>query len=375
MRYVLITLFLVTSFAISFIVGFAPVAEAQWPGAGKMPPTPVITAPVTKEIITDEVEALGTLKANESVDITSSVTEIVTAVNFEDGQNVEKGTVLVEMDASEERASLSEEESVMAEANRQIARLTPLVARGAASESTLDDWKKKAETAQSRLNAINARIDKRRIIAPFDGLVGLRNISVGALAQPGSVLTTIDDDSVMKLDFSVPSIFLSTLSAGVVIEATAEAYPGEVFKGTISSIDSRIDPITRSIVARALISNETGKLKPGLLMQVCQKSPREAVIVPEEALIPEGSRNSILVTITGDDGSVTAEKRVVELGERQFGKAEILSGISEGEHVITHGTLRVRPGIPLKVQAEETGEEPLPELLKQNSLNQRKTKP
>jgi len=327
--------------------------------------TPVIVSTVQERMISDEVEALGTLKANESVDLTSTVTELVTKVMFDDGQRVKKGDILVEMDAAEEVAELSEQKSFLAEAQRQVDRLEPLVKKGAASASVLDERRREALGAKARIEAIMSRIEKRVVRAPYDGVLGLRNISVGALAQPGTMITTIDDDSVMKLDFSVPEVFLSTLKTGVEIEAVTKAYPDQVFKGKIGSVDSRIDPVTRSIQARALIDNPDGKLKPGLLMQVeLKKNPRATLVVPEEALIPEGSKIFVLVTQKTDEG-VTAKRTEIQVGTRLKGVAEVISGLNEGDQVITHGTLRVRPGSILEITAVEDNDETLYELMGQ----------
>lgn len=345
------------------------IALAQVPGSSSQPPTPVVVAPVERVPFADEVEALGTLKANESVDLASSVTELVTAVLFEDNQRVQKGDVLLEMDAAEELAELEEQQSFLDDSQKQIERLTPLVAKGAASESLLDENKKNAAAAQARLDAIQSRIDQRIIKAPYDGVLGLRNISVGALAQPGSMITTIDDDAIMKLDFSVPEVFLSTLKPDVMITATSGAFPDQDFEGKIASIDSRIDPVTRSIEARALIDNSSRILKPGLLMHVVlQKNPRQALVIPEETLIADGPDNFVLV-VTKDGENRIAERRKVTLGERQFGIVEILDGLQEGEQIIAHGTLRVRPGSNVEIIAVESGDETLKELLQQDKGN------
>ncbi len=162
-------------------------------------PTPVFVSVVERIPFSDEIEALGTLQAKENVALTSTVTELVTQVNFEDGQRVAKGDILVEMDAAEELAILAEERSRMKEAERQVNRLEPLVQRNAASRSALDSQRLELQTAQARMNAIDQRILQRKIVAPFDGVVGLRNISVGALSQPGTLITTIDHDDTMKL--------------------------------------------------------------------------------------------------------------------------------------------------------------------------------
>ena len=278
---------------LSILLSISALTSAQ---QRKAPVTPVIVTSVTLQEFADVVEALGTLNAKESVDLTSPVTEIVTKISFTDNQRVKQGDVLVEMDIAEEQAELAEQKSILAEAKRQVKRLTPLVKEGAASASALDENKRNLEGATARIKAIQARINQRILKAPFDGVLGLRNVSIGALAQPGNIITTIDDDRVMKIDFSVPEIFLATLKPGVVVLAETEAFADKVFRGEIAHVDSRVDPVTRSIRARALGKNEDGLLKPGLLMLVkLQKNPRTALLIPEEALIVNGTNNFVFV--------------------------------------------------------------------------------
>lgn len=325
--------------------------------------TNVIITPVIRTSFVDEVEALGTLYANESVELTASVTELVTAINFEDGERVEKGRVLIEMDAAEEQAQLSEEQSTLEEAHTQLKRVLALASRGVSSESVLDEREREFKTAKARLKAVQSRIDQRNIKAPFDGVVGLRKISVGSLIQPGSIITTIDDDSVMKLDFSVPEVFLSALKPTIKIEAYTKAYPNEIFTGTISSVDSRIDPVTRAIVARALIENPERKLKPGLLMQVTvQKNPRETLVIPEEAIITNGNQHSVLITKQTEEFT-TVEKRIVTIGARRKGDVEILEGLTIDDNVVTHGSLNATPGKAVKIIAIQQDDAPLSELI------------
>lgn len=355
-------IFFAAAFLLTISIALSPQINAQPKGDRK---TPVIVSPAVLQQFSDKVEALGTLKANESTEITSTVTELVTAIHFTDGQRVEEGFVLIEMDAAEEQAELSEQQSILEEALRQVERLEPVVKKGAASESDLDQRQREALAAEARIQAIQSRIDQRIIKAPYDGVVGLRNISLGALAQPATIITTLDDDRSMKLDFSVPEVFLQTLKQGVAISATSRAFPGEVFTGTITSIESRIDPITRAIEARALIDNGDKRLKPGLLMQIeLAKSPRNALVIPEEALIPEGSKNYVLVIKEGAE-KITARRQLVELGARQFGIAEITNGLSAGDQVVSHGTLRVRPEASLEIKGVETYDARLEKLLGQ----------
>ena len=329
-------------------------------------PTGVFVANVERVFFIDEMEALGSLQAAENVNLTSSVTERLTKINFDDNQRVKKGHVLVEMDVSEENAELAEETSRYNEAQSQVERVRALVQRSSASKSTLDERERELNTAKARLAAIQSRISQKRIVAPFDGVVGLRNISVGALAQPGMLITTIDDDRTMKLDFSVPEVFLSSLKLGLTVEAKASAYPNKIFKGTVTSIDSRIDPITRSVMARAILNNDGKLLKAGMLMRVqLNKNPRQTLIIPEESLVTIGDENAVMLVEEGD--KLTVKRQVVELGARRKGSVEILSGLQEGQQVVTHGTLKVRHGSSISIRAVEKNNESLTELLQQQS--------
>lgn len=328
--------------------------------------TPVFVTDIKAQEFVDQIEALGTLQARENVDLTSSVTERITAVHFESGQRVKKGDVLVEMDYAEEAALLDEERSVLAEANRQVARLKPLVKRGATSKSALDAAELEAQTARSRIKAIESKIDERRIVAPFDGQLGLRHVSVGVMAQPGARMTTIDDDGVMKLDFSVPELYLPSIKAGGKITAKARAYPDEVFEGTVQSVDSRVDTVTRAISVRALLNNKDEKLKPGMLMRVqLYKNPRTAILVPEEALVPRGYKNYVF-TVKEVEGKSVVILTLVEVGARSKGQVEVLSGLQEGDMVVTHGTFRIQDGGAVKVTAKDDGTTSLDNMLQQS---------
>lgn len=357
-----------TVLTIVFALGFTLVAghaEAQR-GGGK---TPVIIAEVKKQEVVEQMEALGTLRANESVSLATTVSEIVTAIHFEDGQQVKKGDVLLEMDAAEEKAQLAEEQSNVEEAQKQVDRLAPLAKQGAASKSQLDEWQRELETAKARVAAVQARIDNRRIVAPFDGVVGLRMVSPGALVQPGTDITTLQDNSSMKLDFYVPSLYLPDLYEGMKISARARALNNRVFTGEITAIDNKVDPVTRSVTVRAWIPNEDGMLKAGLLMLVdLQKAPRQAIVIPEESVIPEGRKDFVLILDESGD-VLTTVRREVELGQKRPGEIEVVSGIEVGEKIVTHGTLRVRPGDPVEIRAVQTGDETIGEMLEQGKDN------
>lgn len=330
---------------------------ACWPPAFPQPqtraaaaPVPVFTAVVGRQPLAERIEALGTLQANESVSITSNVTETVSAVHFDDGQRVRAGDLLVEMTSAEEHALLEEAKVRADEADRQYRRVKSLVEQRSASESLLDERRRDLDTTRAVLVALESRLADRIIKAPFSGVLGLRNISRGALVEPGDLITTLDDDSVMKLDFAVPSVFLTGLVPGLTIEARTAAFGDREFTGVVHVIDSRVDPATRSVAVRALLPNPGGSLKPGLLMQVrLLMNPRDGNVIPEAAILQQGQQHFVMRVAEGKDGPV-AERREIRIGTRLPGLVEVAAGLDTGERVITDGSDQVRAGQRIAVR-------------------------
>jgi len=321
-------------------------------GPGEKPTAvPVVAAEAHVQPLSERVEALGTLQADESVAITSQVTETISVVHFDDGQRVRAGDPLVEMTSAEEHALLEEARVRTREAERQYERVKSLVAQRSASESLLDERKRDLDTARALLTAIESRVADRFIKAPFEGVLGLRNVSPGALVEPGDLITTLDDDRLMKLDFSVPSVHLASLQPGLGIEATSSAFGTRVFKGVVRGIDSRIDPVTRSVRVRAILPNPDFTLKPGLLMRVVLLlDPRKALTVPEAAILHRGQEHFVL-RLSEDEAGITAERIRIRIGTRIPGWVEVRDGLAPGERVVTEGQEKVRPGQPLRLIA------------------------
>jgi len=317
--------------------------------------TPVIVAEAKVLPFADRIEALGTLRANESVDLTATVTERVVFIGFEDGDRVKEDDILLKLSRAEEEALLEEARATANEAQVQFERAQQLAARGASSVSELDEARRIAHTARSRVQALESRLANLVVKAPFDGVVGLRNISIGALVRPGDLITTLDDDSKMLLDFSIPTTFLPVLSQGTPIVAKAAGYENTEFQGAIRSISSRIDPVTRTVVVRAEIPNEERILKPGLLMTVeLRSNERETLVIPEEALMPTGDQNFVFV-VEGASESAVVNRREVGIGSRRKGEVEILEGLQAGDKVVTHGTMRASDGGSVRVVAVDDG--------------------
>ncbi len=356
----MITLSLRLPLRLFFVCGLVLAGAATHADVTSVPR--VIVSEARIEHFVDRLEALGTLRAIESVTLTVSVTETISAIHFDDGDRVEKDQILVEMTSAEEHAQLEEARALKDEGYRQFQRVQSLEAQGTAAKSLLDERRREWETARARLGAIESRLADRLIRAPFSGVVGLRDLSVGALVEPGDPVTTLDDDSVMKLDFEVPSTYLESLRPGLLITASAHAFPGRAFAGEVKAIGSRVDPATRSIRVRALLPNPERILKPGLLMQVeLLKNPRDTLVVPEEALVPLGDRQSVLLVDANNGNAVV--RREISIGMRRPGEVEVLDGLAAGDRVISHGTLKVRPGQRVSIAAVDDGSTPYDQLL------------
>lgn len=318
------------------------------PGGG---PVSVIVTSVAKVPFAMELEAVGNARANESVDITAKISNRITAIRFKEGQQVKAGEVLVEFDGEQARATLAEAEAALLDSRSQFKRSRELYVTKALSESQLDQLQATLSSNEARVAGARSQLSDTIIRAPFAGRIGLRNVSLGSLVSPGTVITTLDDTSQIKLDFSVPEIFLSTLKEGQDIAARTSAYPDATFNGRVTSIDTRLDPISRSVLVRAHLANRESRLKPGMFMTVkVTRSESPALMIPEQALIPEGDRQFVFAVRDGK--AVRAEVRT---GRRRPGEVEILGGVDEGDVVVIEGTQKIREGVLLNAQQAQAG--------------------
>jgi membrane fusion protein (multidrug efflux system) len=315
-------------------------AAAPAPGRGA-PPAMVTTAVVAPVAWSDAIEALGTAQANESVTITAKVTETVDRVNFKDGDFAEAGQVLVDLSGRAEVAQLEEERAAFKEASQQYERQVELVKQGTIARSQLDAQVAARDAARARMDTIRARLSDRVITAPFDGVLGFRQVSAGALVSPGTVIATLDDVRTIKLDFAVPESFLGMVSPGLRVAARSAAWPEREFDGTVRAVDSRVDPVTRAVTVRAEIPNPEAQLRPGMLLTVRLFRPeRQALAIPEIAVTQVGSQAYVYRVGGGD----TVEQVPVKTGSRRRGEVEIVEGLAAGDRIVIEGTVKLRPG-------------------------------
>jgi membrane fusion protein (multidrug efflux system) len=303
--------------------------------------TPVVVEVVGVRHFTDRIEAIGTASANESVTITSTVSELVEKVLFQDGALVKRGDVLARLESAEESAGLEETRTALDEQTRQFERVKALREKDMVAEQEFDTARSALDAANARFLAAQARLQDRIITAPFEGVLGIRQVGPGTLVTPGSAITTLDDLSVIKIDFTVPETLLAELAVGQSVEARCAAWPDERFAGKVTSIDSRVDPTTRAVAVQARAPNPDRRLRTGMLLTVELASrPRDAVAVPEKALIAYADKQYVFVL--RDDQTVT--QRGVTLGERVAGWVEVEDGLKRGDTIVVDGMMDLRDG-------------------------------
>ncbi|WJG08788.1 efflux RND transporter periplasmic adaptor subunit [Aliiglaciecola sp. LCG003] len=319
--------------------------QASDGGQGRNNATPVVVFTVKSIDFPVTVEGLGTAKANEAITLTSQQSDVIQQINFDDGDEVEKGQLLLSMNNREERARVNELDISLQEAKRQLKRVTNLARNSVASEQLLDEQQAKVKTLRAQLEVANARLEELELRAPFSGKLGIRQVSVGAYLTPSDVITTLDDLRKIKVDFSISESHLPSLSVGQIVTAGSVAYPGKTFNGAISSVDSRVDANTRSIKVRAIIDNPDRQLRPGMLLQITlQKQVVKSLVVPEKTIIPNEDKKFVFVI---EDGK--AVQKEVITGLRRPGIVQIVSGLQAGEQIVTEGALRLRNGSTVSI--------------------------
>ena len=306
----------------------------------------VSTEPVKISKMQTILEFIGTAVSNESVDITSSITQKVSRINFSDCDFVKKGDVLVQLNVEKQKAVQKQAEINLKEQQRELTRLSSLKDKKIIAEKEYDIQNTKLQDAQAKLAEIEEEIKEGTIVAPFDGMLGIRKISVGSLLTPGTVITTIDDIKRIKVDFPVPEKYLSLINKDCKITATSIAIPNKKFYGSVQAISPRISPISRSISVRGIIENDEYLLRPGMMLNVTiQMQDRNALLVPESSISNVGEKH--FVFLLGDGNKV--KQTEVEIGQRIKGYVEIVNGVKAGDSVVTDGVVKISDGDTVQI--------------------------
>jgi len=313
--------------------------------AAAAPSGPVIVEVGRVEAMTlqDDEAAVGSLRSRQGVMLRPEVAGRVARLGFADGQRVRRGQVLVQLDDTLQQAQLRQAEAQAQIARTSLQRSRDLLAANFISQSSVDQGAATLEVAEAQVALAKAQLGRMKILAPFDGVVGLRSVNIGDYVKDGADLVGVEDVSSVWVDFRLPERVMSRLRAGQAVEAAFDALPGRRFQGRVEAMDAQVDANGRSLLVRARVDNPGGLLRPGMFARVRTVfAVREgALVVPEEALVPEGDKRYLVKVVPGPDGGPVAKRLEAQVGRRLPGKAEILAGLAAGDLVVTAGHARL----------------------------------
>ncbi len=339
-----------------------PMASVPVDGAGHAAPARaegVAEGPAKVEIgkveamtLADDAQAVGSLRSRQGVMLRPEVSGRVAAIGFADGQRVRRGQLLVQLDDTLQQAQLKQAQAQASIARTNLQRNRDLVAQNFVSQSAVDQSAAALEVAEAQVALSQAQIARMRIVAPFDGIAGIRNINLGDYVKDGADLVNIEDLSQVLVDFRLPERFIARVKTGQAVEVSLDALPAQTFTGRIDALDAVVDANGRSLLVRARLDNPDGVLKSGLFARarIVFAQRANALVVPEEALVPQGGKQYLFKVVDGPDGK-TARRIEAHIGLRLPGKVEVLDGLAPGDLVVTAGQSRLGRGeaVPVKV--------------------------
>jgi len=321
----------------------APLAPAAAPRG-----MPVEVRPVKVTTIEETITVVGTLRSNESVLVRPEVAGRIASFGFREGERVEKGAPLVTLDSDIYQAELEEAKANLLLSRRNNERAVELFQRNAGTARQRDEAAAKLKVDEAKVALAEANLRRTRVFAPFSGIVGLRGVSLGAYVQPGQDIVNLESIDPIKVEFRVPEVRFRALKTGQALSVEVDAIPGAAFVGEVYAIDPRLDAAGRSVAIRAQVPNREGLLRPGMFarVQLMIDSRPNAIVVPEIALVPQGSDQLVYRVV---DGKAVATK--VRLGLRQRGEVEIAEGLRPDDRIVVAGQEKLRDGAPVAVLA------------------------
>ena len=332
-----------------------PMGTAAAPGTGGG--VAATQAPVTVEVVTVErramaydVSAVGSLVSNESVVLRPEIAGRIARIGFRDGEAVQRGAVLVELDNAVQRAELQQAGAKLTLAKANSGRTEDLFARNFVSQSSRDNACAELDLARASLDLAQARLDRTVIRAPFAGVVGIRSVSPGDFVQDGDALINLEDIATLKLDFRLPELYLDRVQQGQALELATDVLPDETFAARVDAIDPLVDAQGRAVRLRASLANPAGRLRPGVFVRVrlvLAERPN-VLVVPEAALVAApGNVQFVYQVLEGK-----AQRVDVTTGMRRDAVVEIVSGLAAGAQVVTAGQLKLRDGAPVDIREQ-----------------------
>lgn len=330
----------------------APPGGQRGGGAAARPPA-VEVARVEVVRLVDETQAVGSLRSRQGVMLRPEVSGRIARINFRDGERVRRGQLLVQLDDELPKAQVQQAQAELSIVQANHKRNQELVAQGFISQRSVDESAAALQVAQAKLSLAKAQADRLRIVAPFDGTTGIRNVHVGDYLKDGTDIVNLEDIDAILVDFRLPERYQTRIRTGQTAFVNVDALPGQRFEARVQAIDPLVDANGRSVSVRACIDNRRQELRPGMFARVTAVFGERdnARVVPEEALVPQGGKQYVIKLVDGPDQEARiAQRTEVQVGVRQPGRVEVLSGLNAGDMVVVAGQQRIqRDGMPVRV--------------------------
>jgi membrane fusion protein (multidrug efflux system) len=322
----------------------APAKAAAAPASG--PLTTVEATKVMLQALPQTITTVGSLRSDESITVRPEVAGRISAIAFQEGQRVAKGAMLVRLDPAINQAEVQQARANLKLAQSKYERAVDLSGRNFISGQAKDEAENNLRVAEAAVALADARLAKTEIKAPFNGIIGLRVVSVGDYVKEGADVVNLESIDPLKVDFRVPEIYLTQLQVGQTLTVALDALPGKTFEGRVFAVNPLIDAAGRSVVIRALVRTADTSLRPGMFARVrlITRDEKQALVIPEQAIVPQGDEQYVFRIV---DGKVARVK--VDIGQRRDAKVEILKGLGPDDIVVTAGQLKLREGMAVSV--------------------------
>jgi len=345
-------------------LGGAPAGAGRSAGAGPGAGGPAVVEVAKAEALTltDDVQAVGSLKSGQGVMLRPEAAGRIARLGFAEGARVRRGQLLVQLDDTLQQAQLKQADAQASIARTNLQRSRELQAQGFVSQSAVDQNAAALQVADAQVALAQAQAARMKVLAPFDGTAGLRLVDVGDYVKDGADIVNIEDLAALKVQFAVPERYVDRLRAGQAVEVSVDALPGRKFKGRVEAVDSQVDANGRALQVLAKVDNSGALLKPGMFARprVVFSVREGAVVVPEEALVPLGNKQLLFKVVDGAGGQKVSQRLEAKVGLRLPGKVEILEGVKAGDSLVTAGHARLLRGDNLPVRPIDLSRGPAP---------------
>ncbi|MGM0520935.1 MAG: efflux RND transporter periplasmic adaptor subunit [Pseudomonadota bacterium] len=323
------------------------------------PPTQISATKARTESWTPAIKAVGGIEAVNGIEVANEVPGVIEEVNFESGDIVEQGHVLVRLDSEIDEAALRTRRAEAQLAEQDFQRIANLLEKRAVSQSQFDEAKANLDAARARVNEAEAQLNKKIIRAPFDGTLGIRMVDQGEYVPTGTPIVEINMLDPIYADYTLSEQDLPKVETGYPVVATVAAVPDETFEGKVSAINTSVNPETRTVRIRATLDNSENRLRPGMFATIQTRQPEdnEIVTVPRTAISYNTYGDFVFVVEEDDSGNLAVSRRSITTGETRDTKAAVLSGLKAGETVVSKGLLRLRDGQKVEIQKDEQPQE------------------